>query len=472
MRKSFLSDISKLLSGTLVAQVLVFSITPILTRLYSPKEFGELSLFISIVSVLAVISSLRYNRAIIVSKFDKYAIPITWLGGVVTFVFFMILLIAISTLYLSNSDIIASQSIVFLILIPFSVLFAGKLELFNCLSIRFGDFANVAKAKVALTLTTLVTQLSFYYLGSAALIFGHFLGQLVGFIVNSYKYKNEVIKHKIDKKKSIALAKRYKEFPIYSTWEALANAVGNNIPVFIFATLFSSTAAGYFALTFKVLNIPMTLLGAAIGQVFFSRAAKAYHNGGLNVITEKLFYFLINIGMIPAIMITILSADIFSIVFSEQWLTSGYYAQVMTPWLFFVFISSPLSSLISISENQKNGLKFQVFLLSARVISLLIGAIFFSEVETLYFLTIVNIVSLTFFIYWLLKISGSNTTSVLMGFFRTSVFSFLVCTPFIIITQFYPENLMLILLAITVTTATYLIRMYSIYNTKVKSRYD
>ena len=75
-KSKFSLNIMTLMLGTTVAQAIPIIISPILTRIYSPEEFGLLILFMSIVSILSVIVSLRYERAIIQPLDDEDAISL------------------------------------------------------------------------------------------------------------------------------------------------------------------------------------------------------------------------------------------------------------------------------------------------------------------------------------------------------------------------------------------------------------
>ncbi|MDD4455604.1 MAG: hypothetical protein PHI67_09895, partial [Candidatus Methanomethylophilaceae archaeon] len=61
---SFLSNIFKLTTGTMVAQMTGILLIPVITRIYSPEFFGVAQIFLSIAAVLLVVSSLSYNYVI------------------------------------------------------------------------------------------------------------------------------------------------------------------------------------------------------------------------------------------------------------------------------------------------------------------------------------------------------------------------------------------------------------------------
>ena len=53
-----------LASGTAMAQLLLALAMPVLTRLYTPTDYGSLAVYASTLTVLLVLASLRYEVAI------------------------------------------------------------------------------------------------------------------------------------------------------------------------------------------------------------------------------------------------------------------------------------------------------------------------------------------------------------------------------------------------------------------------
>jgi O-antigen/teichoic acid export membrane protein len=80
LRSEFNRNALTLVSGTAIAQAILVLISPILTRLYSPADFGDLALFISITSIIGVIANGRYELAIMLPEKDEDAINVAAAG--------------------------------------------------------------------------------------------------------------------------------------------------------------------------------------------------------------------------------------------------------------------------------------------------------------------------------------------------------------------------------------------------------
>ena len=65
---SFYKNVLKLISGTTLAQLIPVLVSPILTRIYSPQDFGLFALFITISAILNVLSTLRYDNVLILPR--------------------------------------------------------------------------------------------------------------------------------------------------------------------------------------------------------------------------------------------------------------------------------------------------------------------------------------------------------------------------------------------------------------------
>lgn len=81
------------MTGTTVAQAIPIAITPILTRIYTPEDFGIFAIFIALVTIFGSISSARYELAVMLPKKDEDAINILALGFIIIILISLVLLL-------------------------------------------------------------------------------------------------------------------------------------------------------------------------------------------------------------------------------------------------------------------------------------------------------------------------------------------------------------------------------------------
>ncbi|MFK7091640.1 oligosaccharide flippase family protein, partial [Chromobacterium violaceum] len=162
-------------------------------------------------------------------------------------------------------------------------------------------FGPIAKTKLSQSIVMAGIQLAGAPLGPSALVVGQIAGQGSG----SLSLFIRVLRDRLPLLAGIrvsdvlAVARRYKQCPVFSTWGALFNTACAQLPSVMFAVFFSPAAAGMYALENRVLSMPMQLLGQSIGQVFFSDAAQAHREGRLGALVAGIHGRLAHIGMPP-----------------------------------------------------------------------------------------------------------------------------------------------------------------------------
>lgn len=409
-KSAFARSVSVLVGGTAGAQALMVLASPLLTRLYSPDDFGLLAVYAGLLAIFGVISSLRYELAIPLPESNVEAANVLVLSLLV--VLMMTGISAGMGLLVSeqvSQALNAPELVQYFWLLPVSVLLSGIYRVFNYWAVRTKAFGDIAKTRISQTLATLAIQLIGYKLGAIALLFGQASGQGVG----SLRLARSAITREDAQSWSWSgvwtAAKRYKVFPVFSTWGGLFNTAGVQLPPLMFAAFFSSTAAGLYALAHRVLAMPMSVLGEAIGKVFFSNAAEAYREKRLAPLVEKIHGLLSEIAMPATLLLVIAAPEIFALVFGESWREAGQIARYMAPWLHIVFVSSPLSTLFEVMERQQLAMAFQAGLLTIRVVAILIGAYWLRALlPTVILFSLVSALFWIGFLVWVCCASGNR----------------------------------------------------------------
>ena len=98
LKGKFARNLLTLGFGTIIAQLIPILASPLLTRLYSPDEFGLFANFLGILSILLVFYTGKFDLAVILPKQDNEAINIAFLSfflivclTVITLIFFLLL---------------------------------------------------------------------------------------------------------------------------------------------------------------------------------------------------------------------------------------------------------------------------------------------------------------------------------------------------------------------------------------------
>ncbi|HGJ5876893.1 MAG TPA: lipopolysaccharide biosynthesis protein [Arsenophonus sp.] len=452
LKNTYLRGVSILAVGTVGAQALTILAAPLLTRLYTPEDFGLLAVYSGLLAIFIVIASLRYELAIPLPKSHQEAINVLVLSLLV-----VLMMATISGVIIGFAgDQIAQYLNIpklskYFWLLPIGILLSGGYNVFNYWALRTKNFLDITKTRFSQALTTLAVQFLGFKLGSIALLFGLTGGQGVG----SLRLARSTAKYKEFKDWSWLgvwqAAKRYRQLPIFSTWSGLFNSVGNQLPPLMFATLFGSGAAGLYILANRVLAIPVSVLGDAIGKVFFTNAAKAFREGCLLPLVIKAHRRLVDLSMPITLLLIITGPEVFVVVFGENWRQAGEFARWLAPLLYITFIAATLSNLFSILEKERLGMFFQMGLLVVRIIAILLGArfndlllavILFSSFSTLYWVI---------FLGWVCIVSGNTISMMLKPTIKAIVPSLFCLSPLILVLNFKQEQLYWFIMGIGVS---------------------
>jgi O-antigen/teichoic acid export membrane protein len=76
-KSHFTKNIFKLITGIIIVQLVTFLSQPIITRLYNPHDYGIFATIQAIIILPAYLSSLCYDRAIVVAKNDFESLALT-----------------------------------------------------------------------------------------------------------------------------------------------------------------------------------------------------------------------------------------------------------------------------------------------------------------------------------------------------------------------------------------------------------
>ncbi|HHV34617.1 MAG TPA: oligosaccharide flippase family protein [Syntrophomonadaceae bacterium] len=387
---AFATDVFKLVTGTTFAQLIVVLASPLLTRLYGPEAFGFLTIFTSISSILGVIACMRYELAIMLPKTDEEAANLL---GLCLLCVAVVSGLTIPALYIGGDALVsllgAPGLAPYLTLIPPFVFINGVFLALNYWNSRTRHFGRLSVARVTSTFATIGTQLGAGFAGYAT--GGSLIGaNLVGVSISTgalggqiWRDDRVLLCRSISRQGMISGLKRYKKFPLIDSSSALLNTVSWQLPAFLLAAFFSPAVVGFYALGFRMLQLPMSLIGSSIAQVFFQRASEARSDGTLPLLVENVFRVLVVIGIFPVLTVTIVGPELFAVIFGDVWVEAGLYAQILSIWAFVWFISSPLSTIWIVLEKQEFGIRVTLLNFITRIISLVLGGISGSPVVAL-----------------------------------------------------------------------------------------
>lgn len=422
-KSDFARNVLTLMTGTTISQAIPIAISPILTRLYSPEDFGIFALFMGLVSILAIISTGRYELAIMLPKKDEDAKHIAALAVGISLIISMFLFIIVSLFNHEITNLLGNKEIsVWLYWIPFTVFVTSLYQSLNFLNIRNKQYKNVASSKVTQSTTLSLSSLTIGYspLNNIGLISGQILGQISAASYLLYKNikKGDINFKNLKRLKAFALAKRYQEFPKIVTWTGALNTSSVHAPVLILTSIFSLKVVGFYSFAQRIITLPNALIAGAIGQVFYQEVSKKKSIEDKAKLFQATFFKLLKISAPIFALIFVFGDKIFEFVFGTEWIVAGEYAQVMSIWLFLVFLISPLSQLFNILEKQRLFLKLNILSFSLRIISLFVGGLLFDDILiTLYLFIASGVIAWVIILIVMLSLLKINKINILIKIF-------------------------------------------------------
>ncbi|WP_134685854.1 lipopolysaccharide biosynthesis protein [Brevibacillus migulae] len=374
----FVRQIMIVMTGTGLAQVITVLLAPIISRLYEPSAFGYFSLYSSIVSVLAVIASLRYEVAICLPKRDEEAghllvLAILTAAGISSAALLFLLFGGQKLV----ADYVPRHIVPWLWWIPLSLLAMGVFQSLTYWSTRKEAYVRLSAAQISRSVAVNTAQLSGGILqqGLIGLLGGQLLGQLMASGVLAYqtwKDQGSLFRQMWSWEKIKLAGHRYLCFPLYSAPQSLLNAISQNVPTFLLMNAYGSTVVGWYALAHRLLEMPLSLLGQSLTQVYYQRASAAsQQKADVYGLLVKSTISLALTVLIPVLLVIMFGPELFMLALGEQWQEAGRYGQWLVIWLFIGFLGSP-----SFATAQVYGL--QHFLLGYEI------ALFLSRTSILY----------------------------------------------------------------------------------------
>ena len=375
IKSSFGKNVLIIAGGTAFAQVLNGVLSPVITRIYSPEDYGIMTVYTAILGMFTIVGSLKYEWGIPIADSDEKAINVLTLsiivlslitGSITLLLFFF----GKPILELFNGEILLKYKY----FIPLGVFLVGLYTILTQWAFRKKNYKVLSKTKFSQSIIQNATKigLGLMSFGPVGLILGSIFGESGGIATLSkplIKQDRKLLRC-INRKELLWCAKRYVRFPLFSAPSQLLNTAGIQLPVLFLTSLFGSKVTGFYGLANSVVNLPMNLVGRSVADVFYAEAASVGKDDPerLKNLSLKLFNRLMIVGLIPLSVLIFFGPFLFSFVFGQGWHEAGVYARIVAPLVFCRLIFTPISRIFFVFEKQKEAF----FLDSLRVALVLV----------------------------------------------------------------------------------------------------
>lgn len=380
MSSHFIRNSGTLLTGNVVAQGLAFLAYLLLLRLFTPDDFGLCNVFFSYTEVLIILSTCKYEMAIVVAPDDNEASLLARLAFRLN-ALLTLLLFAVAAVMALTGVTLSNLPAILLLLLPLLVYFTGTYRIYVFLCNRHKEYRALALGEVVSVSGGTVTRILFGLLAPVLNLF-HTIGLPLGSVLGKmagHAYLHHVVCRKNHYYHPTAaplrpIARKYINFARYVMPRELVSSFSANLPLMWLSLYFDKPLLGLFSLALTFTQRPAGILANTFEKVLYQSSSVTVQQQlplRRNILR---FAFLLGVGVAAVAAVVFLFAEpLFVLLFGGQWVGTGYYVRCLLPWMSILVISNSLSFISSIFGTQRVDFILQVVQLLLRAVALYIG---------------------------------------------------------------------------------------------------
>lgn len=431
-----------------LAQFIIFVGTPLITRIYAPHDFADVSILSALIQFFGVFATLRYDNAIPLCDSDKEADILFLIAGIFSVAFSGALFILLLVLGKLGIHFFNLNNENFIYFVPLGVFLYGFVNLLSFYTTRTHEFNKIGVSRVFQSITSVGSQIGLGYTSIA--IVGPIVGYIFqigfgviymsGLITSKMKllFTNQVTK--ADFKEVI---RKFIKFPKFSLLEALMQMFSFQLPFFYLNMINDQAGSGFLMNAMKFSQIPMLLVASSISQVYYGHIKNNLDNGTLHQVATDILNKLYKLIVIPLLVFLPLAPIVFETYLGKNWRPSGELMQWIIPYIIALIFYSIFSVNFYAKQKFAASLKVQATILFFRTGSLLIGYFFFRQ------LTLQIYFACSAFIYFIfcgyalniINISLKDLGSLIYANKRLTLIAMIVFSLFVFIALWYPSYL-------------------------------
>lgn len=327
-KESSFFHVGTLVMGSFIAQGISLLLYPLLTRIYSPEEFGFFGKYLGVILVVSAVSTLQFNIGIPIPKEEREAIHLRLLSFLSVFFFSFISLLTILffgeeiSAYYEGNLLFKTP---YLYLFPLYIFFIGINETYKYWFIRKKIFvaeayfqvitrviANVGKI---LPLIFIFPKLVLVFLGA------EITSQILATGFWKTFYFKELKTSNISSLKAMKnTIKKYKDIPTAQTLTNFLEIALEYFPFVILSHYLEIQDVGYLLITQKLVIQPCMIISRSISNVFLEKFSRGREGKQENIhLFLKLCKYTVLMGGLLYSVIWGVSCIDLSLFFGEKW---------------------------------------------------------------------------------------------------------------------------------------------------------
>ncbi len=361
LRTTFARSTAILTSAAAIQNLMVLAVSPILSRLFSPEEFGAVGLLYAIAALPATASTGHYYLAVMQTRKRRESINIIALAWSCVMLTTVVAAAIVGIVHFfphlfggAGGDLGP-----LLLLIPLVMLSEGSLATGRIWDLRQADYRSLFRNRLIETGGTIVVQMGAGLLGAGPL--GLACGRLLGVGAASADAAAVFFRSIGSRGRRVMsvrgirkAAGRYWRFPAYHTPAELLGALCRQMPPLLLAVYFSVEAIGLYWMANRVLERPVLLFGADMSRVFLQQVAERRdRDRGVLGLFVKVTLLMAALALPPFIVVIIFGPQLFAFVFGAEWQLAGEYARWMAMFSFAYLFALPTRGMTTVFGLQR-----------------------------------------------------------------------------------------------------------------------
>lgn len=382
-------NLAVVFSGNVVGQVIGLLLMPIITRMYSPEDYGIFASFNAVIANFMVFAMLMYNHAFVLPKEEKsfaslLQLSLLFLGG-----YTLLLVVSLGLWYEHIFDWLNLEvAAEYWYFIPLLVFVQGLIQIMGGWNVRYKQFEKASILAIIQSITGRGVNLIYAFVFSASflgLMYGHLFTFIAVLTTSIFlTLYPRILGHLkwvgFENIKKIAV--EYKNYPLLVLPSNWVQTFSTHLPVLLFTVYTSEAFLGYYSFGNQLLALPLMVLLNAVSPVFLQKGVELKAQGEEEVLrfVKKTLLLLVLLGNLLFGALTVYGDLIFYYVFGAQWEEAGVIAGYLGVLFIFQLVWGASASLLRALRLERFLFIFGVLALILRVSSLSLGVIVLEDV--------------------------------------------------------------------------------------------
>lgn len=365
INSTYFKNLLLLTSGVGFSQLIPLLLLPILTRFFSPYDFGILAIFLALIQLIAIVGTFRLEMAVVLPKKDTDAAILCLLAFfALSLISCIVLLLAfvswelffsklISPLYKDllggNNNMINGSYFPFVFyLIPLGAFFLGCYNILYSWNNRLELYKDMSYSHIIHSAFSTPLAIIFYF--SPFKLFALLLSQVIARIMACFLLLKSLIStvrlisSDVFYNNYRSLIRNYRQFVFFETPHSIINFFSQKMILGAFTTLFGVFTVGVFDLADKILAKPLGIISNSFKTVFYKRLTTAKNK---ILIFKKSIFLMTVISLLLTFPFYLMPDSFFVFVLGPEWGDTGRYIKLLCPLLFSRFIFNVITPTLS-----------------------------------------------------------------------------------------------------------------------------